>query len=77
MLKKFCNFCNSVKINKKCLKFFLWFVLNVLLAAETSCNKKSYLAHAQGGIKMRGIVMRVLGPATGHLDTGFSWFPCV
>jgi len=23
------------------------------------------------------IIRTVTGPATGHLDTGFSWFPCV
>lgn len=46
--QKVLQFCNSVKINRKCLKFFLWFILNILLATEMPCNKNFFCACAGG-----------------------------
>jgi hypothetical protein len=51
--KKFCNtFYTSVKINRKWQQLILWLILNVLLAITESHGTISFVAHAQGVIKM-------------------------
>ena len=53
------------------------------LAFETSqADRQTALGTAQGGNETSQATHTVRsqyseGPATGHLDTGFSWFPCV
>ena len=45
-----------------------------LYIAET-CSSVPVVKHLDAGLLARSQYPE--GPATGHLDTGFSWFPCV
>ena len=61
---------------------FLFLFINPLVQKE---KRKSFLLYAHllfsffftldAGLLARSQYSE--GPATGHLDTGFSWFPCV
>jgi len=69
---------------------FLTFLLRPLLGlveAAISLSRSPYIrkttrtaysyVHSPLGFEPTIASFRVEGPATGHLDTGFSWFPCV
>ena len=55
----------------------LWVVLCVLLPSSVYLSYYVCIAVFTLDAGLLAISQYSEGPATGHLDTGFSWFPCV
>jgi hypothetical protein len=59
---------------------FLLCVLRAHVNCQKYCHNYLYYVGIAGVTLDAGLLARSQypeGPATGHLDTGFSWFPCV
>jgi hypothetical protein len=67
-------------IATNCCWSFVYWVIILECIFVTSCVLFYYVGSAVLHTLFVGLLARSQyseGPATGHLDTGFSWFPCV
>jgi H+/gluconate symporter-like permease len=59
---------------------FVYWIIILVCFFVTSCVLFCYVCTAVLHTLVAALLARSQypeGPATGHLDTGFSWFPCV
>ena len=80
VLFTFCTCCILrclVCIVVSCLVYIVVVVLCVLLSSYVYLLYYVCIAAFTLDAGLLAISQYLAGPATGHLDTGFSWFPCV